>query len=184
MPYADYQKAYEAARQNVTNRYQQSVNQLNEQNQQMQPQWQQQRDQVYNTAAQTGRQLDNMAADRGLYRGGGAMSQQAGLMSGRNANINEISRNEQNYNTQYANRLSELLAQKQTGLDQLEGLEGMALREDENRTWQQQQAMAQLAAQLWGQYGQGTGNYALGNQWDIAGWLENFLRGLGGGQNS
>lgn len=124
----DYKKQYEAARQLVEGNYQKAENQLQEQQAALQPAYTQQKDAISQQAAQTGRQMENYYANKGLGRSGSMVGAQANIANTAQQGINTVNNQQQQAATQLANRLAELRQSKATDLAALEGQEGQDLR--------------------------------------------------------
>lgn len=124
----DISKLYQAALQNVRNTYQQQRNTLNEQQSSLPYQYQQQRNQVSNQAAQSARALNEAAAQRGLYNSGSARTELARNQATRDSSINNLNYQQQQATNQLTNRLNELNAAEATAITGLQGQEAQDAR--------------------------------------------------------
>jgi hypothetical protein len=124
----DYKKQYDAARQLVEGRYQQAENKSQEEYSALQPAYQKERDAISQQAAQTGRQMENYYANRGLDRSGSMVGARANIANTGQQGINNINQQQQLARQQLTNRLAELRQGRATDLAALEGREGQDLR--------------------------------------------------------
>lgn len=124
----DYKKQYEAAVGQVKNSYDQQRNSLNEQAANMPYTYQQDRNRLSNQGYQTRQALDEVSAQRGLYRSGQARTDLANARNNTNSAINESYNNQQQAAQQLSNRLNELNAGEATAISALQGQEGQAQR--------------------------------------------------------
>lgn len=155
-PNPDYRKKYEAAMGMVKNQYQAARNGIQEQQSALPYQYQQQRTQVYDNANQTSKALDEVNAQRGLYRSGQATSDLSKNYATRDAGINSVNNRQQQAVERLTNQLNQLNASEATDIARLQGQEGQDLRNYNlqlgsltgNIGGQQTIAAQQLAAQL------------------------------------
>lgn len=124
----DYKKQYDAARQLVESNYQKAENQLQEQYSALKPTYTQQKDNISLQAAQTGKQMENYYANKGLNRSGSMVGAQSNIYNTRDHGINMANLQHQQTANQLANRLAELRQGKATDLAALAGREGQDLR--------------------------------------------------------
>lgn len=124
----DYKKQYDAARQLIEGNYQKAENQLQEQYSATQPSYQQQRDNISLQSAQSGRQMENYYANKGLDRSGSMVGARSNIYNARDYGLNQVNLQQQQSAQQLANRLAELRHSRATDLSALEGREGQDLR--------------------------------------------------------
>lgn len=118
---ADYGKQYEAALGLVKNQYQTQRDNLAEQQAALPYDYTKQKNATYNTAAQTNKALDELNAQRGLYRSGQARTDTARTYATRDAGINDWNQQQTLAAQKLANQLNQLNAQEATDIASLQG---------------------------------------------------------------
>jgi hypothetical protein len=118
---ADYGKQYEAALGLVKNQYQTQRDNLAEQQAALPYDYAKQKNATYDTAAQTNKALDELNAQRGLYRSGQARTDTARTYATRDAGINDWNQQQTLAAQKLANQLNQLNAQEATDIAGLQG---------------------------------------------------------------
>lgn len=126
---ADYQKQYEAALGLVKNQYQTQRDNLAEQQAALPYDYEKQRNATYDTAAQTNKSLDELNAQRGLYRSGQARTDTARTLATRDAGVNDLNNQQTLAAQKLTNQLNQLNASEATDIASLQGQQGAADRQ-------------------------------------------------------
>lgn len=92
----------------INQQYGKAQNQITEQQQQLQPMYQQQRNATDVQAHQNSRRLSELMAQRGMGRTGTMMTGMAGVQNQRIGQLADINRDQSFANTQMSNRMAEL----------------------------------------------------------------------------
>lgn len=153
---ADYDKQYEAALGLIKNQYQTQRDSLAEQQAALPYDYTKQKNATYDTATQTTKALDELNAQRGLYRSGQARTDTSRTLATRDAGINDLNNQQSLAAQKLTHQLNQLNAQEATDIA---GLQGDRAAQDRNYalseaaltgTYNGQQTLAaqQLAQQL------------------------------------